>query len=64
MKIQTPKSRKNTKSPACSTCKFMVADGDNGFCRRYPPSLKVDGISSGYVPVRADWICGEWKART
>ena len=61
--MQADKSRRKPKSPSCSTCKHMVAEGESGFCRRYPPSLKIDGMSSGYAPVKLEWICGEWKAK-
>jgi hypothetical protein len=65
-KIQTPKSRKKTKSPVCETCKFMVAEGDHQFCHRYPPTalMKVDGAPYFTLPyVKIDWWCGEWRAK-
>jgi hypothetical protein len=46
--------------PSCATCAHISRDGELGFCRRYPPSLKIDG-GSQYVPVKLDWKCGEWR---
>jgi hypothetical protein len=54
---QTPKSR---PKPSCATCAHFMREGENGFCRRYPPSLRVDNGSS-YVPVKLEWVCGEWS---
>jgi hypothetical protein len=68
MKIQTPKSRpkhKPTTPQTCAGCKFIwsvTEDPPNGFCRRNPPTLKVDGNSSAHIPVRLDWWCGEYRA--
>ena len=46
----------------CATCKhFVPFETADGYCRRYPPSLKIDGISSAYVPVKAEWVCGEYQ---
>jgi hypothetical protein len=36
--------------PSCASC-------------RYPPSLKVDGNSCTYVPVKLDWKCGEYAVK-
>jgi DNA-directed RNA polymerase alpha subunit len=38
----------------------MLLNEADGYCRRYPPTLKVDGVSGTFPPVRPDWICGEW----
>jgi hypothetical protein len=61
-KIQTPKSRKKTKSPACESCKFLLTSGESGVCCRYPPAL-INAMQSGYPPVNLTLWCGEWKAK-
>jgi hypothetical protein len=61
--IHHPKSRQ--KQPSCATCAHIIpADDNSGYCRRYPPGLKVDGISSAYVPVKLEWVCGEHRKRS
>lgn len=53
-------------SQSCATCVhafgLQQADPPQGFCRRYPPILKLDGVSGAFPPVRLDWRCGEWSA--
>jgi transcription elongation factor Elf1 len=69
-KAQTPKLRqKQPESQSCANCQHVsivtvLVDGKDekrSFCRRYPPSLRVDGGSS-YVPVKLDWLCGEYHS--
>ncbi len=66
-KTYNPKPRQKPDTPAksCGNCAHVFRvenDTTIGICRRYPPSLKVDGNSSANVPVKLAWVCGEWKA--
>jgi hypothetical protein len=52
---------------SCGGCKFYfpIDAGDEGFCRRYPPTVLVTGesVESYFVDIgAADW-CGEWRER-
>jgi hypothetical protein len=59
LKTSRPEARECAKAESCATCAHCMREGDNGFCRRYPPSLRVDNGSS-YVPVKLEWVCGEY----
>ena len=67
LKATSPLPVERITSPAgallpktCNNCTHFVALESNGYCRRYPPSLKIDGVSSCYVPVKSEWTCGEF----
>lgn len=54
---------KGQGKPCCGICRHLWRPDDNSaFCRRYPPVLKVDGVTATFVPVRLDWLCGEYSA--
>jgi len=61
-KPHNPKPRQKAPAKACGNCAHVIKTDDmQGYCRRYPPSLKIDGNSSAYVPVKLEWLCGEWS---
>ncbi len=45
---------------SCDKCRHISRDGEQAFCRRYPPSLTIQNGAS-YVPVKLEWLCGEWS---
>lgn len=53
----------------CISCAYYLSTRseaqpeEQGFCRRYPPSVHVNGdrLSGHYAPVRGDMGCGEHK---
>lgn len=50
--------------PCCSTCRFYLVPKDckKGICRRYPPTVNLDGPDVFPVIGHDDW-CGEWRGR-
>jgi hypothetical protein len=64
--------RKKSGKGFCEDCEWFNFLDDNdatpqpaGYCRRYPPSFKLDDSwSDGFPNVRlTDW-CGEWVSRS
>ena len=60
---------------ACPACRFFDGKiGADGHCRRNPPTVTLIPVQnavgqtvpqpySQFVPVKADWWCGEFKAK-
>ena len=47
---------------SCATCRHSWTPEKDTLCRRYPPVLRVD-MRSSYVPVKPEWVCGEFSAQ-
>ena len=49
----------------CEKCKYFQLVGDNGRCRRYPPSQDGNGVNTideFHMVKKIEW-CGEYKER-
>ena len=60
LKTSRPEARECAKADSCATCAHVSREGEDAYCRRYPPSIRVD-LRSSYVPVKLEWVCGEYK---